>query len=152
VSAAPGRWAVAGGGTGGHVTPALALAERIAARGGDVAIFGTRRGLEARLVPEAGFRLVALPARQMMGRGVAARLSALPSLAGACASAWRILGRERFDIVVSVGGYASVPAVIAAAARRLPVALVEPNAVPGRANRYTSRLARRVFVAFDVAA
>ena len=146
------RWAVAGGGTGGHVTPALALAECIAARGDEVLIFGTERGLEARLVPEAGFRLVTLPARQMMGHSAAARLAALPALASACLAAWRILGRERCEIVVSVGGYASVPAVVAAAARRLPVALVEPNAVPGRANRYAARLARRIFVGFEAAA
>jgi UDP-N-acetylglucosamine--N-acetylmuramyl-(pentapeptide) pyrophosphoryl-undecaprenol N-acetylglucosamine transferase len=146
------RWAVAGGGTGGHVTPALALAERIAARGDEVLVFGSARGLESRLVPEAGFRLVVLPARQMMGRGAAARLAALPALAGACLSAWRILARERCEIVVSVGGYASVPAVLAAAARRLPVALVEPNAVPGRANRYAARLARRIFVGFEATA
>ena len=144
-------WAVAGGGTGGHVTPALALAERIRARGDDVLIFGTARGLESHLVPEAGFRLVTLPARQMMGRGLLYRLGALPALLGACLGAWRILRRERCSIVVSVGGYASVPAVLAAAARGLPVALVEPNAIPGRANRYAARLARRVFVGFEAA-
>ncbi len=146
------RWAVAGGGTGGHVTPALALAERIAARGDEVTIFGTERGLEARLVPEAGFALETLPGRQMMGRGIVSRLLALPVLAVACASAWRILGRRRIEIVLSVGGYASVPAVLAAVLRRLPVVLVEPNAIPGRANRYAARLARRIFVHFDVAA
>lgn len=146
------RWAVAGGGTGGHVTLALALAERIAARGDDVLLVGTEQGLEARLAPEAGFRLVKLSARQMMGRGLLARLAALPVLARACLSAWRILGREGSQIVVSVGGYASVPAVVAAAARRLPVALVEPNAIPGRANLYAGRLARRIFVGFDAAA
>ncbi len=146
------RWAVAGGGTGGHVTPALALAERIVARGDEATIFGTERGLEARLVPEAGFPLRTLPARQMMGHGIVSRLLALPVLAAACAAAWRILGRERIEIVLSVGGYASVPAVIAGALRRLPVVLVEPNAVPGRANLYTARLASRIFVHFAVAA
>lgn len=134
------------------MTPALALAERIVARGDEVAVFGTERGLEARLVPEAGFRLETLPARQMMGRGLIGRLAALPAVARACVSAWRLLRRERFEIVVSVGGYASVPAVIAAAALRRPIALVEPNAVPGRANRYAALLARRIFVSFDVAA
>ncbi|MDJ0849371.1 MAG: undecaprenyldiphospho-muramoylpentapeptide beta-N-acetylglucosaminyltransferase [Myxococcota bacterium] len=146
------RWAVAGGGTGGHVTPALALAERIAARGDEATIFGTARGLEARLVPEAGFALRTLPSRQMMGRGLLSRLLALPVLAAACAAAWRILGRERIEIVLSVGGYASVPAVVGAALRRLPVVLIEPNAVPGRANLYAARLARRIFVHFAVAA
>ena len=82
------NWVVAGGGTGGHVTPALALAERIRERGDDVLVMGGRLGLESRLVPEAGFELVALPARQLMGRGLGARIAALPVLLGACAAAW----------------------------------------------------------------
>ena len=84
------RWVVAGGGTGGHVTPALALAERIAARGDEVLLLGSPRGLESRLVPEAGFELVTLPARQLMGRDAARRARAA---AGArrwpAPSAWR---------------------------------------------------------------
>ena len=67
------RWVVAGGGTGGHVTPALALAERIAARGDEVLLLGTERGLERRLVPEAGFELLTLPARQLTGQGLGGR-------------------------------------------------------------------------------
>jgi UDP-N-acetylglucosamine--N-acetylmuramyl-(pentapeptide) pyrophosphoryl-undecaprenol N-acetylglucosamine transferase len=146
------RWVVAGGGTGGHVTPALALAERIAARGDEVVLLGTERGLERRLVPEAGFELVTLPARQLFGKGLVRQLSAGPALLGACVSAWRLLGRRRIDAVLSVGGYASVPAVLAAATRRLPIALVEPNAIPGRANRMAARLATRIFVQFEAAA
>ena len=73
----PRRWVVAGGGTGGHVTPALALAERIAARGDAVLLLGARQGLEARLVPEAGFELVTLPAQQLMGRSLGARLPSM---------------------------------------------------------------------------
>jgi UDP-N-acetylglucosamine--N-acetylmuramyl-(pentapeptide) pyrophosphoryl-undecaprenol N-acetylglucosamine transferase len=146
------RWVVAGGGTGGHVTPALALAERIAARGDEVLVLGTARGLEHRLVPEAGFELVELPARQLMGKGLLARAAAGPALLAACASALRLLGRRRIEVVVSVGGYAAVPAVVAAALRRLPIAVVEPNAIPGRANRASARLAARLFVQFDEAA
>ena len=97
-----------------------------------------------------GFALVTLPARQMMGRSLLARLAALPALAAACATAFRQLAGT--DLVVSDGGYASVPAVVAAALRRLPLALVEPNAVPGRANRLGARFARLVFVGFDAAA
>jgi UDP-N-acetylglucosamine--N-acetylmuramyl-(pentapeptide) pyrophosphoryl-undecaprenol N-acetylglucosamine transferase len=146
------RWVVAGGGTGGHVTPALALAERIAARGDEVVLLGTERGLERRLVPQAGFELVTLPARQLFGKGLVRQLSAGPALLGACASAWRLLGRRKIDFVLSVGGYASVPAVVAAAMRRIPIALVEPNAIPGRANRMAARLATRIFVQFEAAA
>jgi UDP-N-acetylglucosamine--N-acetylmuramyl-(pentapeptide) pyrophosphoryl-undecaprenol N-acetylglucosamine transferase len=143
------RWVVAGGGTGGHVTPALALAERIAARGDEVLLLGTERGLERRLVPEAGFELLTLPARQLMGKGLGGQLAAAPALLMACASAWRTFGRRQVDLVISVGGYASVPAVVAGAARRLPVAVVEPNAIPGRANRAAARLATRIFVQFE---
>jgi len=146
------NWVVAGGGTGGHVTPALALAERIRERGDDVFVMGGSLGLESRLVPEAGFELVTLPARQIMGRGLLARLAATPVLIGACAAAWRVMGRRRTEMVVSVGGYASVPAVAAAALRRLPIALVEPNAVPGRANRAAARFAARIFTGFDAGA
>jgi UDP-N-acetylglucosamine--N-acetylmuramyl-(pentapeptide) pyrophosphoryl-undecaprenol N-acetylglucosamine transferase len=152
VSGGGRTWVVAGGGTGGHVTPALALAERIASRGDRVVVMGGRRGLETRLVPQAGFELVALPARQVAGRGAAERLLALPAIAAACACAWAALGRLGAGIVVSVGGYASVPAVIAAAARRIPIALVEPNAVPGRANRAALRLANVAFAGFDATA
>ncbi|MBW2269040.1 MAG: undecaprenyldiphospho-muramoylpentapeptide beta-N-acetylglucosaminyltransferase [Deltaproteobacteria bacterium] len=146
------RWVVAGGGTGGHVTPALALAERIRERGDDVLVMGGRLGLESKLVPQAGFELVALPARQLMGQGFLGRLAALPALAAACFAAWRELGRRNVEIVVSVGGYASVPAVAAAVLRRLPIALVEPNAIPGRANLAAARFARRVFLGFEAAA
>jgi len=145
------RWVVAGGGTGGHVTPALALAEGIAARGDQVFVLGGTLGLESRLVPAAGFELVALPSQQIMGTSLLARLRALPAMLAACASAWRILGRRGADLVVSVGGYASVPAVVGAVLRRIPVALVEPNAVPGRANRLAARFARRIFLGFEAA-
>jgi UDP-N-acetylglucosamine--N-acetylmuramyl-(pentapeptide) pyrophosphoryl-undecaprenol N-acetylglucosamine transferase len=134
------------------VTPALALAERIESRGDAVLFMGSERGLETRLVPEAGIELAALPAQQIMGRSLATRLASAPTILRACAAAWKRLGAFRSDIVISVGGYASVPAVAAAWLRRIPVVLVEPNAVPGRANRAAARIARCVFVQFDNAA
>jgi len=145
-------WVVAGGGTGGHVTPALALAECIAERGDSVLFMGSERGLERKLVPQAGFELVALPAQQIMGRGALGRLAAVPGMLRSCAAAWRLLAERGTDVVVSVGGYASVPAVVAARLRRVPVALVEPNAIPGRANRAAARFAQRIYVQFEAAA
>ncbi|HXV36498.1 MAG TPA: UDP-N-acetylglucosamine--N-acetylmuramyl-(pentapeptide) pyrophosphoryl-undecaprenol N-acetylglucosamine transferase, partial [Myxococcota bacterium] len=110
------------------------------------------RGLETRLVPAAGFELLALSSKPIFGRSFAARAQSLPASARACLAAWRALGRYGADFAISVGGYASIPAVVAAALRRIPIALVEPNAIPGRANRAAARLAKRVFVQFDRAA
>jgi len=145
------HWVVAGGGTGGHVTPALALAEQIHQRGDVVLLLGSSRGLETRLVPEAGFDLLALPAQPLYGRSLTAQLRSIPATARACCSAWRAMGSFGADFVISVGGYASVPAVIAAGLRQIPIAIVEPNAIPGRANRATARLAKLIFVQFEQA-
>ncbi len=84
------------------MTPALALAERIRERGDDVLVMGGQLGLESKLVPQAGFELVTLPSRQLMGRGLLGRLVALPAMAAACFAAWRDLGRRDVDIEVSV--------------------------------------------------
>lgn len=137
--------ALAGGGTGGHVMPALALAEALRSAGASVFVMGSERGLERRLVPEAGLELVALPARPFEGRGPAGRARALGALAVGAVRALVELRRRRVGAVVSVGGYAALPAVAAAVCLRLPLALVEPNARPGRANLLAARLARRVF-------
>lgn len=144
-------WAVAGGGTGGHVTMALALAEEIRARGGRPILLGSDQGLERELVPRAGFELVTFEARQVMGQTLGARIGALLGLVRSSVAARGVLRRHGVTAVISVGGYASMPAVAAAALTRTPIALVEPNAVPGRANRLMARLSRRVFLGFEVA-
>lgn len=148
----PRRWVVAGGGTGGHVTPALALAERIVARGDSVRVLGSQRGLETRLVPAAGFELVALPARQLVGKRRLAQLRTLVTLPAVIFAARSALRRFGAEIVISVGGYAAAPAVLAAATLGLPVALVNTDAVPGRTNLLAARFARRIFVGFERAA
>lgn len=144
------NWVIAGGGTGGHVTPALALAEAITARSADdqIVIMGSDRGLESKLVPRAGFQLVTLSSQQVVGRGLAGRLWGGAHIAAAALRARGELARREADIVVSVGGYAAMPAVLATRLRRTPLALVEPNAMPGRANRMACRLAGRLFVGF----
>jgi UDP-N-acetylglucosamine--N-acetylmuramyl-(pentapeptide) pyrophosphoryl-undecaprenol N-acetylglucosamine transferase len=144
-------WAVAGGGTGGHVTLALALAEEIRARGGRVFLLGTDRGLERELVPREGFELVTFEARQVMGQRALARVGALAGLARTTLAARRVLRERGATGVLSVGGYASMPAMAAAALSRIPTALVEPNGVPGRANRLMARFARLVFTGFEAA-
>ncbi len=145
------RIVIAGGGTGGHVTPALALAERFVARGHAVRILGSQRGLETSLVPAAGFELVALPARQLVGRSRREQLRTLATLPGVVLAARRALRSFGADCVISVGGYAAAPAVLAAASARIPVALVNTDALPGRTNRLAARFARRIFVGFECA-
>ena len=142
---------IAGGGTGGHVVPALAVARALVARGhapDDIHFVGSRRGLEARLVPDAGFAITLLP-----GRGVARRLSwgsvtAVLALVVAAGQAIVLLARWRPAVVASVGGYASAPCVLAAILLRRPLVVAEQNAVPGLANRLGGRWARASAVAF----
>lgn len=144
-------WIIAGGGTGGHVTPALALGEQIARRGDRVLFVGSEQGLEARLVPEAGFELVTLASRQVMGRNLIGRVTGLIGTLLQVGRARRVLRRRHADIVVSVGGFAAVPAALAAVTTRTRLALVEPNAIPGRVNRLTARFASHVFLGFEAA-
>jgi len=146
------NWVIAGGGTGGHVTLALALAEAVQKRGDDLLLIGTDAGLEARLVPMAGFQLVTLPSRQVMGRNPIGRLLGVLGILRAGLSARRELRRFAADVVISVGGYAALPAALAAILTRTPLALVEPNSIPGRSNRLTARFAARVFTGFESAA
>jgi UDP-N-acetylglucosamine--N-acetylmuramyl-(pentapeptide) pyrophosphoryl-undecaprenol N-acetylglucosamine transferase len=143
---------ISGGGTGGHVTPALALGEALRARGEAVLFVGSERGIEKRLVPEAGFELVTLDARPVLGRGPLARAGALWALGRATLAAHRLLRARGARLVVAVGGYASVPAALAASLAGIPVALVNTDAVPGLANRVLARVAKRVFVGWPGAA
>jgi UDP-N-acetylglucosamine--N-acetylmuramyl-(pentapeptide) pyrophosphoryl-undecaprenol N-acetylglucosamine transferase len=145
---------LAGGGTGGHVFPALALAEAIRKEEpiANVRFLGTESGLESRVVPQAGYPLDVVPARPVVGRRWTERVQALGSLALGILHARRLLRRLRGDLVIGVGGYASVPAVVAAVTLGIPTALLEPNARPGRANRLLGRFARAVFVQFEEAA
>ncbi|MFN8035904.1 MAG: UDP-N-acetylglucosamine--N-acetylmuramyl-(pentapeptide) pyrophosphoryl-undecaprenol N-acetylglucosamine transferase [Acidimicrobiia bacterium] len=140
---------ISGGGTGGHVYPALALAEELVARGHprpSVRFLGARRGLEARAVPAAGFEVELLP-----GRGIERRVSlrtVTALLTDVVAVLWAvvIVGRRRPSVVVGVGGFASVPGVLAAWVWRVPLVVHEQNAAPGAANRLAVRLGGRAAV------
>ena len=145
------RWVIAGGGTGGHVTPALALGEVLRRQGDDVLFIGSQRGLESKLVPDAGFDLETLPSEQVMGRNPIGRLRGALSILRSTWIARRALKRFGADAVISVGGYAAMPAALAARLRGTPLFLVEPNAIPGLVNRLTARFARLVFVGFESA-
>jgi len=145
-------WAVmAGGGTAGHVTPALAIAGALVDAGHDprgIHFVGSRRGMERRLVPAAGFPVTLLPGRGLVRRAEWTNLAAAAGLLGATAMAIVLFGRWRPAVVVSVGGYAAAPAVAAAAVWRVPVVLAEANAVPGAVNRLAGRFAAAAAVAF----
>ena len=145
-------WIIAGGGTGGHVTPALALGEVIGAQGDSLLFIGSERGLEARLVPDAGFELLTLPSQQVMGRSLIGKISGAFRILAQVGRARTALREHQADVVISVGGFAAMPAALAALLVRKPLILVEPNAVPGRVNRLTARFARYVFTGFEEAA
>ena len=143
---------LAGGGTGGHIFPALALAKTIRehAPGARVSFIGSDRGLEGRYVPAAGFELDRVASAQVSGKSWrAAAWGVAAAAARGTLQARRLLRARGADLVIGVGGYASVPAVAAALSMRLPTALVEPNARAGRANRLLGRFARAVFVQFE---
>ncbi len=142
------RIAIAGGGTGGHVTPALALGEVLRERGAELVFVGAERGIEKKLVPDAGFELVLLDARPVIGRSPVERALALLALVRGTARAFSLLRARRIALVISVGGYASVPAALAGVLARVPVVLVNTDAVPGAANRLLARFATRIFAGF----
>ena len=140
---------VAGGGTGGHLFPGLAVAECVAGPDpGSVLFVGSAYGIEARVIPQTRFAFRPVPIRGLRGRGWRGALQLTAQLPGAIARAWRILGDFRADVVLGVGGYASFPVVVAAWLRRIPAVLLEQNAHPGMANRVLARLARRVCTTF----
>jgi len=143
---------IAGGGTGGHVFPALALGAALVDRGLGIAFAGTSQGLEARLVPAAGRTLYLLPGRQVRGGGARGVARGTITLTRGLGSALGLVRRVRPRLVVGVGGYASVAGVMAARLRRVPVVLLEQNAIPGAANRSLGRFARRVCLGFPEAA
>ena len=151
-SARTPTWAViAGGGTAGHVLPALAAARALVDRGhppGTIHFVGSARGLEARLVPQAGFGITLLPGRGIARRLSLANLGAAVGLAVAVPRALALVARRRPAVVLAVGGYASVPCLVAAAVLRVPVVVHEQNAVPGLANRVAGRVARAAAVSF----
>jgi UDP-N-acetylglucosamine--N-acetylmuramyl-(pentapeptide) pyrophosphoryl-undecaprenol N-acetylglucosamine transferase len=129
----------------------MAIAEEVRARGGQVLFVGTSRGLEARVVPAAGYELELLEVSGLKRMGIAGTLRGLGRLPKAFTRSRAILRRFRPDVVLGVGGYASGPLVLSAALGRYPTAIQEQNSVPGFTNRTLGRFVRAVFVAFDEA-
>ncbi len=144
------RAILAGGGTGGHVIPALAIAQELRKQyGAEVLFIGTARGIENRLVPAAGFPLRLVQVGALNKVSLKTRLKTLFDLPRAVWDSRRILAEFRPDIVIGVGGYASGPAMLAAILKRIPTLAFEPNVVPGFANRIVARMVSGAAVHFD---
>lgn len=143
---------ITGGGTAGHVFPALTIADALVDAGyraAQISFVGSRRGIERTAVPERGYAIVLLGGRGIMRKITPANAVAVAGLAMAFVHALTYLARLRPRVVVSVGGYASVPSAFAAACLRIPIVVVNVDAVAGLANRLVSRLARVSAVAFE---
>jgi undecaprenyldiphospho-muramoylpentapeptide beta-N-acetylglucosaminyltransferase len=143
---------IAGGGTAGHVLPGVAIGRALVARGhppSSIHYVGSSRGIEATLVPEAGFEVTLLPGRGIQRRLTLANVGAVLGLGLAFVRAFWLLRRRRPAVAVCMGGYASVPCALAAVVWRVPIVVAEQNAVPGAANRLVARFARAVAVPFD---
>jgi UDP-N-acetylglucosamine--N-acetylmuramyl-(pentapeptide) pyrophosphoryl-undecaprenol N-acetylglucosamine transferase len=144
------RAILAGGGTGGHVIPALAIAQQLQKQyGAEILFIGTARGIENRLVPAAGFALRLVEVGALKNVSLSTRLKTFFDLPRAIWESSRILAEFRPEVVIGVGGYASGPATLAAILRAIPTLVFEPNFVPGFANRVVARFVSAAAVHFE---
>lgn len=145
------RVMVAGGGTGGHLFPGLAVVEELRRRvpGLQVRFIGTARGIEARVLPARGEQLDLLKVTPLKGQGVGARLKGLARIPGAMKDAGSLIRDFDPDLVLGVGGYASGPVLLAASLGRRPTALLEQNAYVGMTNRILARFVDRAYISFE---
>src|SRR6202795_796956 len=139
---------MAGGGTGGHVIPALAVARELRARGHSVLFIGTRRGMEAKLIPAENFPIEWIEIGGLNRVGFLLSLHTLAELPWSVWQASRILDRASPAAVFSMGGYVAGPVLLAALWKNLPVVVMEPNAVPGFTHRRLARFVTRALVIF----
>jgi UDP-N-acetylglucosamine--N-acetylmuramyl-(pentapeptide) pyrophosphoryl-undecaprenol N-acetylglucosamine transferase len=147
------RVLVAAGGTGGHIYPGIAVAKEVMRRdaGSTVRFVGTARGLETRLVPQAGFELSLIESAGLKNVGLAARLRGVWLLPKSFIAARRLIREFRPDIVIGAGGYVSGPVLLTAALMRVPTLVMESNALPGWTNRVLARFVDRATVSFEAA-
>jgi UDP-N-acetylglucosamine--N-acetylmuramyl-(pentapeptide) pyrophosphoryl-undecaprenol N-acetylglucosamine transferase len=150
--ALPVKLLIAGGGTGGHVFPALAIAQEWLARGNEreVVLVGTERGIEMKLVPQAGLPLETLRVAGLKGKGGATLLKNLAMLAPAMLDARRVLRKHEPIAAFGVGGYAAGPMLLATWLGRVPNVIFEPNAEPGLTNRVLARISMRIATGYEV--
>ncbi|MDI6741439.1 MAG: undecaprenyldiphospho-muramoylpentapeptide beta-N-acetylglucosaminyltransferase [Smithella sp.] len=144
------RVVIAGGGTGGHLFPGIALAEEFIKRDGttEIIFIGTKKGIESRLLKKIGYELRTIDIEGVKGRGMKALLKGIYQIPVSLWQSRRILKQFRPDLVFGVGGYASGPAVLAAYCMNLPTAVAEQNAIPGVTNKILGKFADRIFVTY----
>lgn len=142
---------IAGGGTGGHIYPAIAIAREYVSRDATrkVVFVGTERGLEKTIVPKAGFPLEFIDVGGLKGKGGLDLIRNIARLPLGFVQAWKLVGKHRPDAVLGVGGYSSGPVLVAAKLRGVPTIIHEANAFPGLANRVVARFVTAVAVAFS---
>ena len=145
------RLLIAGGGTGGHLFPGVAIAEELRAREPDAAVrfVGTKRGIEARVLPELGWELDLIEVSGLKTVGAMGTLRGLFRLPKALWQARKVVKAFKPDAVIGVGGYASGPVVLMARLRGIPTAICEQNSIPGLTNKILGRVARAVFLSFE---
>ena len=145
------RVVMAGGGTGGHLYPGIAVARELLRRRPDahITFAGTARGIESRVVPKEGFELDTIRSGGLKGKSTAERARGALLIPLGLLDAWRVVSRRRPHLVIGVGGYSSGPIVLTAALRNVPTMLLEQNAVPGLTNRLLSRVVRAAAVTYE---
>lgn len=145
---------IAGGGTGGHVFPALAIAQEWLSRGKEreVVLVGTERGIEMKLVPQAGLPLETLRVAGLKGKGGTTLLKNLALLAPAILDALRVLRNHNPVAAFGVGGYAAGPMMLATWLNRVPNVIFEPNAEPGMTNKLLARISKRIATGYEISA
>ncbi len=148
------RLIIAGGGTGGHLFPGIAVAEEFLSRdpANQVLFVGSAQGIEARTIPRLGYQLELISAAGIKGKGSLAKLRGAAMLIYGYAQSRRLLREYRPDMVMGVGGYASLPMVLAAGGMDIPRFVHEQNALPGMSNKVLAKVANRVFISLDESA
>ena len=142
---------IAGGGTGGHLYPGIAVARALVQRIPDatVTFVGTAAGIESRVIPREGFSLEVIRSAGLKGKSIASLARGLGLLPLSAIDAWHVITRHRPRVVIGVGGYSSGPVVALAALRGVPTLLMEQNAMPGLTNRLLARLVSAAAVTYD---
>ncbi len=142
------RIVVMAGGTGGHVFPALAVAQALAEKGWEVSWLGTKKGIESRVIPENNIAIDWLSVAGVRGKGLSGKITAVFMLGKACLQAVKILRNRKPDVVLGMGGFVACPGGLMAKILGIPLIIHEQNRVPGTTNRLLARIANRVLQAF----